>query len=707
MKNILAITLTLFFVISAVGTSASELWRINGLEDVLKGDAKGVSISSEGTIKPAPAKTTLLESGERLAWSAVSDAKGNIFVGTGGSGKLFVIDAARKTRVLSTLPEANVTALAVSANNELFAATSPDGKVYRIADDGSFSVHFEPTEKYIWSMVSMPDGSLAVATGDGGRIYKVQGSGATREKSLLFDSPETNITTLALGGNGTLYAGTDPNGLVIGIDPMGRAFAVLDSPLREIRDITIDGDSVFVLAVAEGIGANTSDEAEKKIQTSVQVVKAKSSDIPTKSRNDTSASKSIVYLIKAGGAQEIVWNSSAISAFSILPNRNGEVLVGTSDKGRIFSVDREAKQSLLVQTDELHVSKMIRSGTSVIALSGSGAKAVSIGPEEEINPSYLSPILDSRNVSLWGRLSWSGNGASVIEARSGNVEQPDGTWSDWKTVSTANGKAGLSNARFFQLRATLRKGASIGEMSVAFAQLNVAPEVVSLDVLPTNIGLAPNIQIPTDPNIEASGMDPALFGLPSGVMPPRKLYQRGAVSMQWNAEDRNGDRLVFDVLVRRIDESVFRPVRRDITESFATIDGLTLADGLYIFKVVAKDAASNPVGSDLSGSLTTGPVLIDNSAPTASQSGGFEMTGGIASVRFDAVDIGGRINRAEYSVNGGEWKTVVSDDGVNDDSSERFTVRFPAEQPGQYSLVFRVYDSLGNSGSVRVVIERR
>ena len=83
------------------------------------------------------------------------------------------------------------------------------------------------------------------------------------------------------------------------------------------------------------------------------------------------------------------------------------------------------------------------------------------------------------------------------------------------------------------------------------------------------------------------------------------------------------------------------------------------------------------------------------------------MTGGIASVRFDAVDIGGRINRAEYSVNGGEWKTVVSDDGVNDDSSERFTVRFPAEQPGQYSLVFRVYDSLGNSGSVRVVMERR
>lgn len=707
MKNILAITLTLFFGISGAGTSASELWRINGLEDVLKGDAKGVSISSEGTIKPAPAKTTLLESGERLAWSAISDAKGNIFVGTGGSGKLFVIDAARKTRVLSTLPEANVTALAVSANNELFAATSPDGKVYRIAADGSFSVHFEPTEKYIWSMVSMPDGSLAVATGDGGRIYKVQGSGATREKSLLFDSPETNITTLALGGNGTLYAGTDPNGLVIGINPTGRAFAVLDSPLREIRDIAIDGDSVFVLAVAEGIGTTTSDEAEKKIQASVQVVKAKSPDNPSKSRNDTSASKSIVYLIKSGGAQEIVWNSTAISAFSILPNRNGDVLVGTSDKGRIFSVDREAKQSLLVQTDELHVSKMIRSGTSVIALSGSGAKAVSIGPEEEINPTYLSPILDSRNVSRWGRLSWSGNGASVIEARSGNVEQPDGTWSDWKTVSTANGKAGLSNARFFQLRATLRKSASIGEMSVAFAQLNVAPEVVSLDVLPTNIGLAPNIQIPTDPNIEASGMDPALFGLPSGVMPPRKLYQRGAVSMQWNAEDRNGDRLVFDVLVRRIDESVFRPVRRDITESFATIDGLTLADGLYIFKVVAKDAASNPVGSDLSGSLTTGPVLIDNSAPTASQSGGFEMTGGSASVRFDAVDIGGRINRAEYSVNGGEWKTVVSDDGVNDDSSERFTVRFPAEQPGQYSLVFRVYDSLGNSGSVRVVIERR
>ena len=707
MKNILAITLTLFFGISAVGTSASELWRINGLEDVLKGDARGVSISSEGTIRPAPAKNIILESGERLAWSAVSDAKGNIFVGTGGSGRLFVIDSAKKSRVLSTLPEVNVTALAVGANNELFAATSPDGKVYRIAADGSFSVYFEPSEKYIWAMVSMPDGSLAIATGDGGRIYKIKGAGASREKSILFDSPETNITTLALGGNGTLYAGTDPNGLVIGIDPMGRTFAILDSPLREIRDIAIDGDSIFVLAVAEGVGSSASDEEVKKVASSVQVVKTKSPDTPSKSRNDTSASKSVVYLVKAAGAQEIIWNSSTTSAFSILPNRNGEVLIGTSDKGRIFSVDREAKRSMLVQTDELQISRMFRSGTSIVALSGSAARVVTIGPEEESNPFYLSPILDSTNVSRWGRLSWSANGTSVIETRSGNVEQPDGTWSDWKTVSTANGKAELPNARFLQLRATLRRGASIGEMSVAFAQLNVAPEVVSLDVLPTNIALSPNIQIPTDPNIEASGMDPALFGLPSGTMPPRKLYQRGAISLQWNAEDRNSDRLAFDVLVRRIDESVFKSVRRDITESFATIDGLTLADGLYIFKVVAKDTASNPVGGELTGSLTTGPVLIDNTAPIASQSGGFEMTGGFATVRFDAIDIGGRINRAEYSLNGGEWKTVASDDGVNDDSSERFTVRFPAEQTGQYSLVFRVYDALGNSGSVRVVFERR
>jgi hypothetical protein len=707
MKKLIPLTLAMFMGVSAIGTAASEIWRINGLGDVLRGDARGVSISSEGVISPGPALKTLLDSGERLAWSAVADSKGDTYVGTGGSGKLYALESGKNPRVLATLPEANVTALAIGANDELFAATSPDGNVYRIHRNGAVSKYFSPGEKYIWALVAMPDGKLAVATGDGGRIYKVAGEGVSREKALVFDSPETNITTLALGSGGILYAGTDPNGLVLGINPDGKAFAILDSPLREIRDISIDGESIFILAVAESVSTATTDGEEKKSPTSVQVVKASAPEAPTRSRNDTSAAKSIVYRASATGAQEIVWNSATISAFSILASRNGNVLIGTADKGRIFSIDRESKQSLLVQTDELQISKMIRAGASIVAVSGAGAKAIGIGPGEERNPVYVSSILDAKNVARWGRLSWSGKGSPVIELRSGNVEQPDDTWSEWRQASQETGKATLPNARFLQWRVSLGTGATIGEMSAAFDQLNIAPEVISLQVLPTNVGLAPNIQIPNDPNIEASGMDPALFGLPSGVMPPRKLYQRGAVSLQWTAEDRNGDRMLFDLMVRRIDESEYKTIRRDMSDNFVTVDGLTLADGIYVFKVVARDVPSNQEGGDLLGSLTSEPVAIDNAAPMVTQYGGFDSSGADAMARFEAIDRGGRINRAEYSINGGDWRTVIADDGVNDDSVERFTIRFQAQQKGEFSIVLRVHDFAGNSGSTRVVFNKK
>ena len=46
---------------------------------------------------------------------------------------------------------------------------------------------------------------------------------------------------------------------------------------------------------------------------------------------------------------------------------------------------------------------------------------------------------------------------------------------------------------------------------------------------------------------QSSGLDPAIFGIPNAAIPPRRVYQRGATSLQWTAEDRNGDKLVYDV----------------------------------------------------------------------------------------------------------------------------------------------------------------
>src|SRR5207237_7668212 len=134
----------------------------------------------------------------------------------------------------------------------LYAGTSPDGKVYRITADGKAEVFFTPPDKYIWSLALLLDGSLAVGTGDNGKLYRVRAAGAKPESSLLINTNQTHVMSLAVTAQGDLIAGTDPGGLVLRISPDGKAFGLYDASLREIHALAPAADgSVYALALGE------------------------------------------------------------------------------------------------------------------------------------------------------------------------------------------------------------------------------------------------------------------------------------------------------------------------------------------------------------------------------------------------------------------------------------------------------------------------
>jgi hypothetical protein len=41
------------------------------------------------------------------------------------------------------------------------------------------------------------------------------------------------------------------------------------------------------------------------------------------------------------------------------------------------------------------------------------------------------------------------------------------------------------------------------------------------------------------------------------------------------------------------------------------------------------------------------------------------------------------LQKAEYSVNGGEWQEVYSDDGISDAAKERYSFSIPLKNPGE------------------------
>ncbi|MBP6003658.1 MAG: hypothetical protein KA746_09520 [Pyrinomonadaceae bacterium] len=708
-----------FIVVSALTTLAADpaVWSVNSRPDVLKGDARGVSIDDNGMISLAPRLTEVYKTEQSFVWASAVDNAGNVYLATGGEGKVFKVDASGKGAVFADLDELNVSAVVVGRSGEIFASTSPDGKVYRLDASGKATVYFEPKEKYIWSMAVMSDGSLAVATGDSGKIYRVKAANASAESSLLFDTSETHIISLAADAQGNLYAGSDSNGLVFRFGPDGKPFGLLDSPLREIHDLAIGPDgSVYALALGESVAAKPA-EATPAAATEIKPVTVERAnplnpETPAKSRYDLSAAKSAVYRISLDGGSDILWSSGTVVGFSIHAHQTGNgVLLGTSDKGRIFNISNEGRETLALQTGASQISTLAADGRGLFATSSNQGNLFRIGPDVTAEGTYESAVLDAKATATWGRIWWRSTGAVTIQTRSGNTEKADESWSSWSAAaSDPRGTQIVSpKARYFQWRATLKASATtatLSEVNTSFAARNIAPEVLSVQILPTNVGLAANPPVQVDPNIELSGMDPITFGVPNAAVPPRRVFQRAATSLQWTAEDRNGDKLVFDVYYREIGDTAFKPLRADLTDNFIAVDGQSLADGRYIFKVVARDTPSNPVALVLKGERISEPVDIDNTAPTITAAGAPTLLGDKARVIFDAVDSSSYITRAEYSVNGGPWVAVYADDGISDGPKERYTVEIPVTASGEYVVTLRVFDVNANAGNARAVIKK-
>jgi hypothetical protein len=725
------------FLLIAVSVGISHagqpvIWELGGRAELLKGDARGVSISDTGMLMLAPRLTEVFNTEQAFVWSSAVDAQGNVFLGTGHDGKIYRVSADGRGSLFYDATELDVTALAASRDGALYAGTSPDGKVYRITSDGHAEVFFDPADKYIWSLAVFNDGSLAVGTGDNGKLYRVRAAGAKPESSLLIATNQTHVISLAVTPQGDLIAGTDPGGLVLRISPEGKAFALFDAHLREIHALATAADgSIYALALSDaastGRGQTSPAPAPQPAEgsgtapsTSVTITAIDESGVPiqtpsqpARSRTDVSNARSAVFRILPDGGADVVWSSPSITAFAIAPAlQAGSVLIGTADKGRIYSVTNDGRDTLLLQSSEGQISSFLSRGNQVYAASSNQGKLFRFGQELIADGSYESPVRDAKLTASWGRIWWRGSGNVELQTRTGNGERPDATWSEWSgSYRDPEGSPILSpRARFVQWRATLRSGGSASQTwmedaSVAYLPRNVAPEVLSISSLPFGVGLQQTAQLQVDPNVESSGLDPALFGAVAQV-PPRRIFQRGARSFQWQAEDRNGDTLEYAIYYRPLNETTFRLLRDKLRDNFYTIDGATLADGRYIVKIIASDAPDNPPGQSLSGERLSEPVDIDNTPPILRVVSPAQSGGSSSRVVFEVDDATGKIRKGDFSLDGAPWTPLFPDDGIADSGHERYSVDLPPLATGEHTVSLRAFDSSGNVGTLSVILRR-
>jgi hypothetical protein len=747
---IAAVLSALLVLLSQVPSSravTSQTWRQREKDDFAKGELKGVSLLADGLLRLSPRLDLVYEAKQPYLWAIAQDAGGKLYVSGGNDGAVYRITGSG-AEVFMRTAEAEVHALAVDRSGNLLAAASPGGKIYKIAPNGKTLWTYDSGEKYIWALMFDREGALYAGTGLEGRILKVDPDGHGR---VFFDSAETHIRSLVLDPKGNLIAGSDGHGLIFRVGPKGDAFVLYDAPLAEVVSLALGRDGTIYAAVAgeSGRAARSAPSvpvpppaAQPPAPTDGAAPQATSTPSqeqqPAPEQRVPIGMEGKVLAISSEGYAREMWSGSQEAILSLAVSSSGDLLMGSSSQGRILSLDAAGNVHELARLSSGQVTALLRLGADGgdskartasssppkqgdVAVAGSNFGSLSL-LRSGFAPSgtFESRVLDARSFATWGRALWrvdAPKGTSIaLNVRCGNTEEPDRTWSDWRSAPfTSDG--GLLNcpaSRFLQWRAEMKtedpqRSPSLREVAITYLQANLPPEIRRVEAQAPGVSFqkipgSPSAGPPDSKPASSSGTD-----VESGVRrrprpQSRRGFDPGARSVTWQASDPNDDDLAYDVYYRAVDETSWKQMRSKIDEDFVTWDSTAMPDGTYVFRVVASDAPSNPAGRALQAEKLSEPFDVDNTPPRIEEIKAQVQPSGIK-VTFAASDSFSIIRDTAYAIDAGDWESIQPIDGVNDSQVEKYDLALPRPSTGEHSIVVRSTDAAGNTGSGKVVVE--
>jgi hypothetical protein len=353
-------------------------------------------------------------------------------------------------------------------------------------------------------------------------------------------------------------------------------------------------------------------------------------------------------------------------------------------------------------------------GGGLYASTSNLGKVFLLGASPATEGSYESDVFDAHIFSQWGRAEFRGAGNIELFARSGNVDNPDRNWSEWKNVDLErDGRVGVPAARFVQWKAVLHAGtpaARVDSVTLNYLPKNVAPDF-------DDVTVQADVRYQSLP--KPSGSDSGPGGQqPHFDAPPPTIRDRDSIGVKWSVHDDNDDQMVYSVYYRGDGETRWLLLKDGVTDKFYSFDASLLPDGGYAVKVVASDAPSHSPGEALKSERESARFEVDTTPP---QINGLKaaVEGAQIRVTFGAADTFSPIRQAEYSVDAADWQFVEPVGQLSDSKMENydFRVAIPIEaQPSatatskagagtvEHVVVVRVYDRYDNMSSAKTVM---
>lgn len=691
-----------------------ETWRQETSSAFVKGHREKVVVSENGRVRLGQSLTPIEKIAAERVWDLARKADGTIYAATGDEGKVFRREAKESGgwNLAYDAADSQALALDVLPDGRVFVGTGPSGLIIELTDPAKpvTTPRLDPDVKYVWDLAHDAKGNLYAATGPTGQLWKVAPDG---KRTLILDSKHPHLLCVAVSPDGSIYAGSDGEGLIYRVSPEGKTSVVYDAPQSEIRSLLIAPDGALYAGTAADSGGGggsgrgsslfssggTADAPRPPgaINTTAAQEPPKPSPAPAPAPATTkpaapaasstgggsasprsSAGDNAVYRIGSDSVPREVFRARAL--VYALAWQAGRLLVGTGPEGQLYEVRNQDETTPIARLDHGQILSMLPEpeGGLLIGAGDPGA-VVRLNTGYVASGSLVSDVLDTKLISRFGALTWRADqpkGTSIaLQVRTGNVGEPDSTWSVWSPEQTdpEGSQAQSPPGRFAQYRATFstRDDSVTPELRSVFLRYqtaNLPPEITKIEVPDVTVG--------------------------DGTTKQARL------NLKWSVTDPNGDDLEYTLHIRKDGWPDWVRLG-DERQSSSSYDWDTTAvpAGLYRFRITASDRPSNNPDDTLIRERVSDPFIVDHDSPTiaiASQPRGATIT---------LKDPLTRLVKAAYALDGGDWVPVFPDDGLFDSSKETITVSFPDLKPGSHILVVRTTDAAGNAGTGDALLE--
>ncbi|MBE7445509.1 MAG: hypothetical protein HS132_09775 [Planctomycetia bacterium] len=193
---------------------------------------------------------------------------------------------------------------------------------------------------------------------------------------------------------------------------------------------------------------------------------------------------------------------------------------------------------------------------------------------------------------------------------------------------------------------------------------------------------------------------------PQTAVSQKPHHQIAQKNIQWEAEDPNNDTLQLTIHYKGVDEKAWKVLDKNTQKKGSYLwDTLRLPDGKYQVKLTVSDGTDNPPETAFITENTIQSIVIDNSRPNIKPLGATAGTEGKYVISGTARDDYSNVVKVQYTIDGQEWISAYPVDGVFDSLEESFQITTSPLMPGNYTLIINAFDSEGNIGIEKVLIE--